>query len=343
MLSLKTQFAHSLRIVVPALLALALAGLAASGALAHGAGRAAGGPGQIVFVAGKAEHCYMGACKNFDLVRSISPHGGRGQVLAKVRSAVETASTEDGTVAVLSKNVAGGGANSNAFTQVYLIAPSGKRKAVFSHRLQGFNATGLGISGDGKLLAVSGRYTGGSSESSKIWIVHSDGTGLRQLTTESGSDETPTISPDGRRIVFARTTHDGTPAGRKPELYVVDVAGGKPVRLTENTVEDVNPVFSPDGQSIAFGQDTGGSRNTVDVVRVDGSGLRTVTSTGGTYPDPDYSPNGRNLVFVGEIPHARGYDTAIYTVRTSGAGRKPVSSRFEDAGLPQWTLRREIP
>jgi len=71
-----------------------------------------------------------------------------------------------------------------------------------------------------------------------------------------------------------------------------------------------------------------------------------VTSTGGTYPDPDYSPNGRNLVFLGEIPHARGYDTAIYTVRTSGAGRALVSSSralvsssFEDAGLLQWTLR----
>lgn len=338
---LKTQSHHPLRALAPVLLALVLLGsLAASAsALAKGAGRDDSGPGQIVFVGGKVEHCYMEACKNFDLVRSISPHGGHGQVLAKVRSVVETASNEDGTVAVLSRNVAGGGANAGAFTQIYLITPSGKRKAVFRHRLQGFNATGLGISGDGRLLALSGRYTGGRSESSKIWIVRSDGTGLRQLTTESGTDETPAISPDGKRIVFARTAHDGTPAGRKPELYVVSVVGGKPVRLTENTVEDVNPVFSPDGQSIAFGQDTGGSRNTVDVVRVDGTGLRRVVSTGGTYPDPDYSPNGRNLVFIGEIPHARGYDTAIYTVRTSGAARKLVSSSFEFAGLPQWTLR----
>ncbi len=345
---LKIQTSHSLRALVPALLTLLLLGsfTAAADALAQGVARDGSGPGQIVFVGGKARHCYMEACKNFDLVRSISPHGGRGRVLAKVRSVVETASTEDGTVAVLSKNVAGGGANANAFTQVYLITPNGKRKAVFPQRLQGFNATGLGISGDGKLLALSGRYTEGPSESSKIWIVRSDGTGLRQLTTGSGTDETPAISPDGKRIVFARTTHDGTPAGRKPELYVASVAGGEPARLTENTVEDVNPVFSPDGRSIAFGEDSGGSRNTVDVVRLNGSGLRKVISTGGTYPDPDYSPNGRNLVFLGEIPHARGYDTAIYTVRTSGTGRAfvsssraLVSSSFEDAGLLQWTLR----
>jgi Tol biopolymer transport system component len=318
-------------------LLLGIATLAAT--VAAPAQASSSGAGQIVFVAGKARHCYMEACKNFDLIRSISPHGGRSHVLAKIRSAVETASTADGTVAVLSKNVAGGGANANAFTQVYLITPSGKRKEVFSHRLQGFNATGLGISGNGKLLALSGRYTGGPSEPTKIWIVRADGTGMRQLTSGPGTDETPALSPDGKRVVFARTLHDGTPAGRKPELYVAGTAGGEAVRLTENTVEDVNPVFSPNGLSIAFGQDTGGSRNTVDLIGSDGTGQRTVTSTGGTYPDPDYSPNGRNLVFIGEIPHAHGYDTAIYTVRTSGAGRKLASSGFEFAGLPQWTLR----
>lgn len=94
-----------------------------------------GKAGQIAFASGKVEHCRMGACPRFDLVRSISPHGGAGHVLAKVRSVVEMSATEDGRIAVLSKNVAGGGANSNAFTQIYVITPSGKRKQVFRERL----------------------------------------------------------------------------------------------------------------------------------------------------------------------------------------------------------------
>lgn len=327
-----------LKAVLTALFALlALAGLAASSA--HAAG-----PGRIVFVAGKANHCKMGACKNFDLVRSVGPHGGPGRVLAKVRSAVETASTESGTVAVLSKVVAGGGANANSFTQVYLITPAGKRTEVFPHRLQGFNATGLGISGDGKTIALSGRFVGHyadfETEQSKVWIVRSNGTGMHEIATGPGVDEMPSLSPNGKRVAFARTLHDGTKAGRKTELFVADTAGGEALRLTDNTVEDVNPVWSPDGKAISFGQFNGSNRGAIDLIGADGSGQRTVTSTGREYPDPDFSPNSRNLVFIGEIPNApHGYESAIYTVRTSGSGRAQVPSPFEFPELPQWTLR----
>jgi hypothetical protein len=333
MLTIKSQFAFTSRTVVPALLAsAALAGFVAMAAPAQ----AADGPTRIVFTSGKAERCRIGACNRFDVIRSVTPHGRGVQRVALISSAIETASIESGTIAVLSKNVAGGGANSNAFTNVYLLSPGGKRKAVFRERLEGFYATGLGISGNGKLLALSARYGQIDSGRSKIWLVRSDGSGLRQLTTGPGNDEMPALSPDGKRIVFSRTIG----SSRKPDLYAVPTAGGEAVQLTENGLEDVNPVFSPDGRSIAFGQYNARARSgLVAIVRADGGGVRTVTSTGGEYPDPDYSPNGRNLAFVSEILGARGYDTALYTVRTSGAGRTLVSRAFEDPGLPQWTLR----
>jgi hypothetical protein len=338
MYNTKIATTSPLKAVLTALLALlALAGLAASSA--HAAA-----PGRIVFVAGKANHCRMGACNNLDLVRSVGPHGGPGQVLAGIRSVTETSAADDGTVAVLSKVVAGGGANANPFTQVYLITPRGKRVDVFPHRLQGFNATGMGISGDGKTIALTGRFTGHYAEfetdQSKVWIVRSNGTGMHEIDNGPGTDEMPALSPDGKRVVFARTLHDGTKAGRKTELFVSGTVGGEAVRLTENTVDDVNPVFGPDGQSIAFGEFNGSNRGVIDLIRADGSAQRAVTSTGREYPDPDYSPNGRNLAFIGEIPNApHGYESAIYTVRTSGAGRALASSAFEFAELPQWTVR----
>jgi Tol biopolymer transport system component len=331
----KISTTSPIKAVTIALLALlALAVLATSSA--HAAG-----PGRIVFLAGKASHCKMGACKNFDLVRSVGPHGGPGKVLAKVRSAIETASTESGTVAVLSKIVAGGGANANAFSQVYLIIPKGKRVEVFPHRLQGFSATGLGISGDGKTIALSGRFVGHYAEfetdQSKVWIVRSNGTGMHEVSSGPGVDEMPSLSPDGKRIAFVRTLHDGTKAGRKSELFVAGTAGGGAQRLTENSVEDVNPVWSPDGKSIAFGQLNGGNRGTINLIRADGSGLRTVTSTGREFPDPDFSPNGRNLTYIADAPNP--YLSAIYTIRSNGSGRALVPTGFEFPELPQWTPR----
>jgi WD40-like Beta Propeller Repeat len=329
-----TNPVHTLKALVATLLALAaLAGLLASAAEA----RPGGGPGRIVFVAERAERCRGDACNRFDVVRSVTPHGRGAQRLALISSAVETASTESGTIAVLSKNVAGGGANSNAFTNVYILTPDGKRQAVFRQRREGFYATGLGISGNGKLLVISARNGKFGSDKSKLWLVRSDGSGLRQLTTGPGYDEMPALSPDGRRIVFSRTFGDS----RKPELYVIPTAGGEAVQLTENGVSDVNPVFSPDGRSIAFGQyNERTRRGSIAVIRTDGSGLRTVTSSGGEYPDPDFSPSGRSIAFVGEVPQGRGaYENALYTVRASGGGRSLVTRAFEDPGLPQWTLR----
>jgi Tol biopolymer transport system component len=314
---------------------LALVALAAAPAQA----RPGDGPGRVVFVAGKSRHCHQGACRNLDVVRAISPRGGRALALAEIRSVTELAASDDGTVAVLSKDVAGGGANSGAYVQVYLVHPSGKRTAVFRQRLQRFNATGLSISGDGRLLALSGRFAEDPEARSKIWLVRADGTGMHQLTIGPGADEMPALSSDGKRVAFARTLDDGTPSGRKPELYTVSTTGGEPLRLTENTVEDVNPAFSPDGRTLAFGQVSRRNRGTVQTIRIDGTSQRQVTSTGLEYPDPDYSPNGRSLVFTGQVPGARPYESALYTVRTSGTARRLLISRFEDLGLPQWTGR----
>lgn len=327
MFSVRSRFTLALGV-------LAIAALVAAPAQA----RPAAGPGRIVFVAGKARHCHQGACRNLDVVRAISPHGGRARALSEIRSVTELATSDDGTVAVLSKDVAGGGANAGSFVQIYLIHPDGKRTAVFRHRLQRFNATGLGISGDGKVLALAGRFAEDFTTRSKIWLVRADGTGMRQLTTGPGTDEMPAISPDGKRVAFVRTLDDGTPAGRKPELYTVPVAGGEPVRLTENTVEDVNPVFSPDGRSIAFGEISPRRQGTVQIIRTDGTNQHPITSTGLEYPDPDYSPNGRSLVFIGQVPNAHPYENALYTVHTSGTARRLLTTRFEDPGLPQWTV-----
>lgn len=69
-----------------------------------------------------------------------------------------------------------------------------------------------------------------------LYILHADGT-QTQVTPEPVGGAA--ISPDGSRVVFART--DG--------LYVVDAEGGQPVRIAD---EGASPTFSPDGTQIAY-------------------------------------------------------------------------------------------
>jgi hypothetical protein len=317
------------------LLAGTLCGALALTALAEPAKRGGGVATRIIFAAGKARQCDRGCRPAKDVLRSISPHGARERRLAEIRSIVEISATEDGDrVAVLSKVVVGGGANSAAFTQVYLLSSNGRISEVFDQRIEGFAATGLGISANGGLLALSGRgpRSQGFPAGSKIVIVRANGSGLRQLTTGPGVDSQPAFSPSGKQVVFVR---GGVGGDRDDEIYRVGIGGGRQTKLTSNAVDDVNPVYSPDGKHILFGQTPRGP-NKVMIMRSNGSRLRTVTRIGLEFPDPDFSPNGENVVYVGDV----GRSSGIFTVRVSGARKRLASGAFPTARLPNWANSR---
>lgn len=328
------------RMTLASLLVGALCGLGAVGVLAGSQERGRVGT-RVVFIAGRQCPEDRACSHPRDVVRSISPHGGHARELAEIRSVVEMSATEDGKwVAILSKIVAGGGAHAAPFTQVYLLSPNGSLTEVFDRRIEGFNATGLAISRDGRLLALAGRGRGmqGFPREHKIFVVRPNGSDTRQLTTGAGRDDAPAFSPSGKRVVFQRSSDGGPPATRDAELYVVGIGGGGGTRLTNNAADDVNPVFSPNGKNIAFGQVPPRGPNKVAAARADGTGIRTVAGTGREFPDPDYSPNGRNLAYIGELKApGGGFVTGIFTVRATGASKKLASKAFSFAALPQWT------
>ncbi len=68
------------------------------------------------------------------------------------------------------------------------------------------------------------------------------------LTTYSGSETSPSFSPDGSQIAFEWN-------GEKRDnfdIYLKLVDGGAPLRLTTNPAPDYGPAWSPDGRQIAF-------------------------------------------------------------------------------------------
>ena len=68
------------------------------------------------------------------------------------------------------------------------------------------------------------------------------------LTTFSGVESYPALSPDGNHLAF---TWDG-PGRNNLDVYVQLIGSGSPLRLTTNALSDLNPVWSPDGRWIAF-------------------------------------------------------------------------------------------
>ena len=65
--------------------------------------------------------------------------------------------------------------------------------------------------------------------------------------TRGFRDTAPDFSPDGRALAFLRA-----PAGGKPQLHVVEAAGGEPQLLTAAPLGVSSFAWSPDSRSIVF-------------------------------------------------------------------------------------------
>jgi dipeptidyl aminopeptidase/acylaminoacyl peptidase len=82
----------------------------------------------------------------------------------------------------------------------------------------------------------------------------------------------PAMAPDGRQVAFTVTTVATAENKRHSEVWVVDVAGGAPVRFTSPGVESSQPRWSPDGRLLLFASSRPGSRGRTYALRMDRPG-----------------------------------------------------------------------
>lgn len=170
---------------------------------------------------------------------------------------------------------------------------------------------------------------GSTDDGYGIYIMNTFGTGLRRLTVGPRQYQTPRLSRDGLKILFASKPLRGT-----SQIYVMNVEGSGLTDLSRApTANDDHPVWSPDGRRIAFVRylsDASGrldDRSGIYVMNADGSGQMQIGKRGdGT---PAWSPDGRRIA----LARAGG----IFVMNADGTGATRLTDSPAGDLQPAWS------
>jgi dipeptidyl aminopeptidase/acylaminoacyl peptidase len=149
----------------------------------------------------------------------------------------------------------------------------------------GFDAWSPAWSPDSRRLAyAAGRIARGSYQLAPddLYVVPAGGGRPVQLTRTAADESSPSWSPDGRRLAYARS-------GR---IFVIaaDGTGARPL----SAGGDSEPQWSPDGRWVAYVHGALGN-GSLRIVHPDGTGARRLAGPG--VDCPRWSPRGGRLAF----------------------------------------------
>lgn len=228
----------------------------------------------------------------------------------------------------------------------------------------------LVLTGDGSIFNTKIAFVLKKNQSSDIYSINFDGSGLTQITNFGSTTLSPRWSPDGQSIAFM-SHRDGNPDlyvrrlrdygtskmsafkglnlpgawsadGRRmlmtlsrdgnEEIYLKEVGGGSPRRLTHEFSIEVSPVWSPDGRKIAFVSNRSGTPQ-IYLMDQNGNGVKRLTYEGNYNTSPAWSPKGGRIAYEGR----REGRFQILSIEEDGSHFMPLGPAGGQNESPTWS------
>ncbi|MEW2624671.1 hypothetical protein [Streptomyces sp. NPDC048106] len=124
--------------------------------------------------------------------------------------------------------------------QIYLRAADGSVRKLTSGR----DAAHPRLTPDGASVVFDSAEPGGpgGKKQRDLWLVHTNGTGMKRLTDTPYDEQSPTVSADGERLAYSANPDSGAGA----QIYARPLAKGYPTAVTGQLGgKATEPVFNP--------------------------------------------------------------------------------------------------
>jgi TolB protein len=182
------------------------------------------------------------------------------------------------------------------------------------------------------------KYIWAVYEGFDIFKADTSGKIVQQLTSTKGYDAEATISPKGDKILFT-SMRDGD-----LDLYTMDLNGKHVKRITSTLGYDGGAWFSPDGTKIVWRASrpkteaeikeykdllkdnlVAPTHMEVWVANADGSNAHQVTFLGQANWAPNFTPDGKHIIFCSNHEYKRGFPFNMYITDLEGKGLEKIS------------------
>jgi TolB protein len=181
---------------------------------------------------------------------------------------------------------------------------------------------------DGKRLVYSIVLEGRE----QFFVMNVDGTGSVQITRDDADHEDPAWSPDGKKIAFTYIKD------KLESISLINPDGTGLEHITPANVRTIHPNWSPDSTRIAYCTDDDLApprKNDSDISVIDLATRRITTLiTGGINTYPNFSPDGKRLVFrrmVGET------NSEVFMANADGTDAHNITNHPAFDGWPAWS------
>jgi len=145
-------------------------------------------------------------------------------------------------------------------------------------------AWSLSTTPDGRVI-----YLDPTGEANEIWIMKSDGSEKKQLTSDAFLKDNASVSPDGRYVVFS-SDRSGTFS-----IWRMDIDGNNQKQLTQESTFATGPVCSADSKWVVFQSFQSGNFY-LKKVSIDGGATTQISDM--ICALPDISPDGKSIACI---------------------------------------------